>query len=451
MVSVTVGKLARKYQASRLTRDWTIGGGACERGYQGMLRSREIQLRQSAIRERMAELQNVQDLTEEQRGEVASLGTEYRDNEARYRAALIAEEETRSRAAEDLGKAETREWSDLVRAYEFRQVALLLDEGRGLEGATAEVVQEMRERGGYRGVPVPLAALERREDTVAAGVAQSVDTRPIIDRLFPSSMMAAMGGQLVNIGTGAVEYPVSTSEVTAGWSSTETGDVAEGEAYTTTPRLLEPDHNLGVQMTVTRRALKQLDGLEAAIRRDLTGAIQTELDRAAFLGSGASGEPSGVVSGAAGYGVSEVAVGAAATYRDFRQEVAAFITANAATGPGDVRALIRPEVWTALDDTAFDAGSGITEFDKLAARLGAVHMSGNALAPPETDTVSALLTTTAGGLPPFYVGIWGGVDLIRDPYTKAGSGSLVLTGILTADVTVTRAEQLRVLTAIDVS
>lgn len=33
-----------------------------------------------------------------------------------------------------------------------------------------------------------------------------------------------------------------------------------------------------------------------------------------------------------------------------------------------------------------------------------------------------VLTTTVGGIAPFYMGIWGGVDLIRDQFTKAGSG-----------------------------
>ena len=42
--------------------------------------------------------------------------------------------------------------------------------------------------------------------------------------------------------------------------------------------------------------------------------------------------------------------------------------------------------------------------------------------------------------------IWGGLDVIRDPYSDAQSGTLRLTALLTADVTVARGSQLAILT-----
>jgi hypothetical protein len=59
-----------------------------------------------------------------------------------------------------------------------------------------------------------------------------------------------------------------------------------------------------------------------------------------------------------------------------------------------------------------------------------------------------LFTTSTGGIPPIFVGLWGAVDLIRDPYSDAQSGGLRLTALTTADVTVARPAQLRVLTDI---
>ena len=59
---------------------------------------------------------------------------------------------------------------------------------------------------------------------------------------------------------------------------------------------------------------------------------------------------------------------------------------------------------------------------------------------------SAILTANVQGVAPGYLGLYGGVDLIRDPYTKAGSGSLVLTGLVTADFTAPRGVQTRILT-----
>src|SRR3546814_16950382 len=93
-----------------------------------------------------------------------------------------------------------REYADRLRRFEVRQVALHYDEGRQLDGATAEIVQEMRSKGGYRGIPVPLAALEQRVgETVASGTPDPVQTRPIIDRLFPDSIAGRMGGHVISI------------------------------------------------------------------------------------------------------------------------------------------------------------------------------------------------------------------------------------------------------------
>ena len=55
----------------------------------------------------------------------------------------------------------------------------------------------------------------------------------------------------------------------------------------------------------------------------------------------------------AGVAVSEpitsTAVGALADWAAFRAGVTRFMTANAASAPGEVRALIRPELWDYMD------------------------------------------------------------------------------------------------------
>ncbi len=103
-----------------------------------------------------------------------------------------------------------------------------------------------------------------------------------------------------------------------------------------------------------------------------------------------------------------------------------------------------------MDADIWDTGSGITEWDRLSDALGSVTMSHNALADPAGSPLatSAVLTTTAGGVPPFFVGTWGAIDLIRDPYSDAQSGGLRLTALATMDVTVSRAVQTRILTDI---
>lgn len=421
-----------------------------------MLDSVKIARRQSEIRQALAELAGKAAPSEDELRKMDELDREYRANETRYRAALIAEDTERREAGADLESRSEREWGELIRGFELRQVVLSLDEGRAIDGRTAEVVSQLRAAGGYRGVPVPWGALEVRVgETVASGVPNPMMTAPIIDRLFPDAVAARMGGALIAIDAGLVEYPVTTSSVAAGWADGETANVAGPTVYATTDRTLSPDHNLGIQMKLTRKALKQSGvALEAAIRRDMNSAMAAEVDKAAFLGTGSSGQPLGVIAGAATYGITSTSVAAAATWGAFRSGITRFLLANAARSPADVRLMIRPEVWDFMDSQQYFADAPDSQWDRLIRHVPAANiaMTSNALAAPTgtPDACSALLTTAAGGVPPFMIGAWGAVDVIRDPYSDAQSGGLRITALATMDIAVPRPAQLELLTGVQV-
>ena len=419
-----------------------------------MLRSVEIARRQSEIRQNLAEMANTQTPSEDEIRKMGELDTEYRANETRYRAALIAEDTERRDAGSELETRSSQEWADLMAGFEMRQVALALDEGRQLDGQTAEIVTELRNAGGFRGIPVPWQALETRAgETIAGGTPNPIQTRPIIDRLFPDSVASRMGAQMISIEAGAIEWPVTTSAVTAGWAASESGNVAGPTSYATTDRAMSPDHNLGIQMRITRKALKQSGAaLEQAVRRDMNGAMGAAMDQAAFLGTGANGQPLGIITGAATYGITATAVDALASWGAFRAAVTRFMTSNAAGSPDAVRSLIRPELWDYLDSVLI-SGTAVSEWDRLVKNLpsGNIAMTNNALAAPSGTpaATSALLTTAAGGVAPIFIGAWGAVDMIRDPYSDAQSGGLRITALATMDVTVARPVQLELLTGLE--
>lgn len=421
-----------------------------------MLESVKIARRQSEIRQNLAELAGKENPSEDEVRKMDELDREYRSNETRYRAALIAEDTERRDAGSELETRTAQEWADLMAGFEMRQVALALDEGRQLDGQTAEIVSELRSAGGFRGIPVPWQALEvRAGETVASGTPNPIQTRPIIDRLFPDSVAARMGAQMISIDAGAVEWPVTTSAVTAGWADGETANVAGPTTYATTDRAMSPDHNLGIQMRITRKTLKQSGAaLEQAVRRDMSGAMGAAMDQAAFLGTGANGQPLGVIAGAATYGITATAVDAEITAAAFRAAVTRFMVGNAASGPGAVRLLTRPEAWNYLDEQQ-SILPDLSEWDRLMKFISPanVAMSSNALAAPAGSplAVSSLLTTAAGGVAPIFIGAWGAVDMIRDPYSDAQSGGLRITALATMDITVARPAQLEVLTGLELA
>jgi hypothetical protein len=300
-------------------------------------------------------------------------------------------------------------------------------------------------------MPVPWGALEQR-NTVAADVPNPLMTRPIIDRLFPASVAARMGAQMIQIDSGLTEWPVVTSSVAAGWAATEGGNVTGPTQYTTADRPMNPNKTLGIQMRISRRAMKQTgDALEQAIRRDMNGAMAQATDQAVFRGTGADGQPLGIIAGAGTYGITSTAIGAAATWAAFRAAVARFIAANAANAPGDVRLMLRPEVWAYMDG-ALITNTAVSEWDRMTGQIGAgnIVLATNALAVPVGSPLAsnALLTTAAGGVAPIFVGLWGAVDMIRDPYTDAQAGGLRITALATIDVTVARPAQLELLTGV---
>jgi HK97 family phage major capsid protein len=417
-----------------------------------MLESVKIQRRQSEIRQALAGIVGKEKPTEDEIRSIETMDLEFRTNESRYRGALIAEDQERREAKGELETRSDKDYAALIDRFELRQVALMLDEGRALDGATAEVVQELRSHGGYRGVPIPWQALEKRSgETVASGTPNPIRTMPIIDRIFADSAAVRMGASMVNIDQGETDYPVTTSSVTAGWANGETASVAGPTAYATTDRPLQPNNTLGITMKITRKTLKQSgDALEQAVRRDMNGAIGQKVDAAVFLGAGASGEPSGVLVGS--YGITSTAVDDVASWAAFRAAVTRFIVANAASGPGAVNLLIRPEIFDYMDGVLI-TNTAVSEFDRLVKNipLENIVMSSNALAAPTgSPTASkALLTTTVGGVPPIFVGTWGAIDLIRDPFSDAASGGLRLTALTTMDVTVSRPAQLEILTGVE--
>ena len=102
-----------------------------------MLNSVMIQRRQSEIRQTLAELVGKEEPTEDETRKMGELDTEYRTNETRFRAALVAEDEERREAGRELEGRDGKEWADLLGQFEMRQVALALDEGAQLDGPTA--------------------------------------------------------------------------------------------------------------------------------------------------------------------------------------------------------------------------------------------------------------------------------------------------------------------------
>jgi len=417
-----------------------------------MLASQKIQKRLSEIRTDLAKLVQLEKPSEDETRSMSDLTAEAETLETKFRAALVSEDDERREADKGNRDKPASDWEKLVDQFEVRQVI----SGQALDGATAEVVSELREKEpGGRGTPVPWEALEERATTVAANIPDPIMTAPILDRLFAQSVASqGLGARFISIPFGEREYPVVNSDVTATWASSETADLPDATAFTTTDRQLKPEHHLGTKIELSRTAQLQAGpGLESAVRRDMQNAIRITMDKAVFQGGG-TGEPMGVISGATAYGVTSTAINATPTWALIRNQVVEFMKANAAMSPGDIRLVLRPEAYSTLDGALFDTGSGITEWDRVMDNLSSVTLSTNALAAPTSGanpSTVGIMSTSAGGVAPIFVGSWGSPQIIRDELTGSDSGKLKIVIWATMDVTASRSEQLRIVTGIRAS
>ena len=95
-------------------------------------------MRASEIRKRLAELAAIEEMNDEQRSEIGTMRTEYRDVETRYQAALLSEDTPAETRFED---TEGRELRSLIDSADVGAIFAATLEHRQTDGHTAELQQ----------------------------------------------------------------------------------------------------------------------------------------------------------------------------------------------------------------------------------------------------------------------------------------------------------------------
>ena len=157
-----------------------------------MTDSQRHALRASEIRERLNVIQGLEgdDLTEEIRSESDGLQTEYRDVEARKRAAIVAEDGAPASEPGPVIDAEMRERLELRSKASLTAFVVAAMRGRQVDGAEAELSEACEARGD---IPVEMFTPDPRENrtenrtvTEAPGTV-GVNVAPIQPHVFAPS------------------------------------------------------------------------------------------------------------------------------------------------------------------------------------------------------------------------------------------------------------------------
>ena len=395
-------------------------------------RLRDLRERQSKERGRLAELSLVDELNDEQRGELDKIEHGTPDLERQLRAATIAveAEETEQRAEgakarKPEGDGEDRERAELRKQVKLSAYVSAAVEQRSADGAAAEYNAAL----GIAGNRFPLELLAPPVETRAT---TDVDTttmpRRWLDRLFAETAAMRLGISMESVPVGAASYPVTTAGASAAQRQRST-DAASDAAWTIGVTEMKPKRN-AVRLLFSIEDAARIPGLESALTRDLRMALTEGVDRAIFLGDATATGTDADITGLNTATITESMISQA-------NKVLGPGTLEAFTGLvdgihamtlADLKVVAAVGAWRLWEDTIINsAADNMT----LGAFLRMAGLTWNARGEIETATadgdVAAFVGRGMGIDGAGVAAVWEAGELIRDPYSGAGRGEVALT------------------------
>jgi len=321
-----------------------------------------------------------------------------------------------------------------VRSFSFqRAIASLMSPGDRKLRELAAFEFEASEAAGKRygvtpqGVMVPTDVLRRDINTSDDNeiVATNLLAGSFIDVLRNASSVMQAGARMMPGLVGNVAIPKKATASTAAWISTEGG--ASSESEPTFAQVTLAPKTVGAYTDMTRQAILQsTPAIEALIRDDLTQALALAIDKAGLEGSGASGQPTGILNTA---GVNKPSAFAAAvpTFAEMVALETALAEDNALMG--SLAYITDAATYGGLKTKSKDSGSGMFVLEGGEANGYRVIRSQQATAG----------NVYFGNFADLLIGMWGGLDLTVDPYTASTSGTVRIVALQSVDVAVRHA------------
>lgn len=249
----------------------------------------------------------------------------------------------------------------------------------------------------------------------------------MIDLLRNKTLVSKLGARSLSGLVGNIAIPRVTGGATAYWLA-ETGAVTPADQAFGQLGLVP--HRLVGDTAYTKELLMQSSiSIESFIRDDLMRVLAIALDLAAINGSGAAGQPVGILNTS---GIGAVTFGAAATWA----KIIAFETAvaDANADYGSLAYIATPTVrgkWKSALKVAAVAGF---LWDKGDGEFGEVN-GYKAGATKQVPGDKVLF----GNFADLLLAAWAGVDVVVDPYSLKKSGQIEITITQWADVGVRHA------------
>lgn len=247
-----------------------------------------------------------------------------------------------------------------------------------------------------------------------------------IDILRNKLIISKLGGQVLTGLSGNVAIPKQTGSATAYWILE--GDDTTDSDLTVGMLNLSPKTVSGSTAYTRQMLLQSNPSIENLVLSDLASNIALAIDKAAISGTGLNGQPTGILNTT---GVNAVSCATAngglnwANVVDFETKIAA--------GNADVNMM------------HYIAGAGVTGLLKTTEKTSGTgkflleNNEVNGYGFTRTNQVGAN-TMLFGDFNQMITALWGGLDIMIDPYTKAASGGTVIRAFQSLDIGLRYAE-----------
>lgn len=311
-----------------------------------------------------------------------------------------------------------------IREFSFVDAAKAAYTGR-VTGLVAEMDQEARNENPhqqFKGIAIPYSVLngsEQRAVTTANSAGTEVSS--FIDQLQAASVLVGAGSNFYSGLSADRKFPI-VQGITSTWATeaalgsdvTAAGSIAE--------KTLQPKKVISV-VDMSPESLVQNAGLEGALRKNIAASMMAKMEAALLAQADVDASaPESIFADATAASTSAASVEVLAALE-------AAVVGNGAGLDSRIAYIMNPAAWSAV---AGSAGSNFTAgYLNLAEKVinNTPYFVTSALGADGTTTKDQVL---CGDFSKVHLGVFGGLDILFDPYTLAGKGGarMVATGLV---------------------
>lgn len=311
----------------------------------------------------------------------------------------------------------------------------------GFEFEVCRAAADKQSHREVKGIVVPHDVLKRDlvVGTPSAGgntVATNLLAGSMIDLLRNKMVLPGMGMQMLTGLVGNIAIPKVTGGATAFWVAESGSPTASDQAFAQVP--MSPK-TLAAQTAISRKLLLQSSiDVEAFVQSDLARVLAQELQRVAINGSGTAPQPRGILNTVGIGNVAGGTNGAAPTFANIVQLETEVAQDNA--DEGTLGYLTNTRVRGRLKTTSKVAGqNGFVWEDGMNGYRAEVTnaVPSNLVKGTSGAVCSAIIF---GNFSDLIMGLWGGLELMVNPYTNASQGGVIVHAFQDVDLAVRNAE-----------